>query len=110
MRNARRNAWRPGSSQALPTRVARSTEVRSALRRRSLLLGGSQRSVDAAIVLEELFSSIEPDQTSLRDASDVFADLNDLVFKIADALTTLNCARLCAATCGRDLRGEDPRD
>ena len=75
-----------------------------------LVLGGGQRAIDAPVVLEQLVAAVQTDQAALRNAVDLFADLDDLVFQLADALAGLELGQaLLQHVRGRARRAADPR-
>jgi hypothetical protein len=56
-------------------------------------LCGGQRSIDSAVVLEQLLAALQPDQTALRNAVDLLADGNDLIFQVANTLAGLELSK-----------------
>ena len=94
VRNALRNACRPGSFQGELVEAARAAS-RSFGARRSRCWDVVRYAGEPPVVVEQLVAGVETDQAPLRHSGDIAADLDDVVFQLANPLAVWNCARLC---------------
>ena len=71
-----------------------------------LVLGGGQRPDQAPIVLQKIVAAVEPDQAAMGRPGDIAANLDDVVFQLADALGWSGTGPGSGGACGERGRRE----